>query len=49
MFGTSELKKMNLIMDDKNIGMISYNPLVNFKDNFKRPFIRNKEIFIKNK
>ena len=46
MFGTSELKKMNLIMDDKNIGMISYNPLVNFKDNFKRPFIRNKEIFI---
>lgn len=41
MFQTGELQKYNLTDHNQYIGLIAYNPRVNFKTYFTRPFIRN--------
>ena len=42
MFQTGELLKYNLTEQGRVVGVVSYNPRLNFKATYTRPFIRNK-------
>ena len=46
MFNEATLKKLLLSDSGKVIGIVSYNPEINFKEEYRRPFIRNGKVIV---
>ena len=46
MFNEATLKKLLLSDNGKAIGIVKYNPEINFNEEFRRPFIRNGKVIV---